>query len=48
MLLEDVNQALKKSGGEWTNAALQDMKKLDSFLKEVGRCEPSSACKLIS
>ena len=45
ILLEDVNQALEESSGEWTNAALQNMKKLDSFLKEVGRYEPFTACK---
>lgn len=43
MLREDVQQALAESGGQFTSGALQNMKKLDSFLKEVLRCSPISA-----
>ncbi|OLN86218.1 Ent-kaurene oxidase 7 [Colletotrichum chlorophyti] len=43
MLREDVQQALLESGGNFTSSALQNMKKLDSFLKEVLRCSPLSA-----
>ena len=43
IFLEEINQCLEESGGEWTNHALQNMKKLDSFLKEVGRFEPFTA-----
>jgi cytochrome P450 len=43
MFLEEINECLAESGGEWTNHALQNMKKLDSFLKEVGRFEPFTA-----
>ncbi|GKT46576.1 cytochrome P450 monooxygenase ATR2 [Colletotrichum spaethianum] len=43
MLRDDVQQALLGSGGEFTSAALQNMKKLDSFLKEVMRVSPLSA-----
>ncbi|TQN64190.1 Cytochrome P450 monooxygenase ATR2, partial [Colletotrichum shisoi] len=43
MLRDDVQQALLESGGEFTSGALQNMKKLDSFLKEVMRLSPLSA-----
>lgn len=43
IFLEEINQCLEESGGQWTNLALQNMKKLDSFLKEVGRYEPFTA-----
>ncbi|CCF35728.1 cytochrome P450 [Colletotrichum higginsianum] len=43
MLRDDVQQALLESGGEFTSGALQNMKKLDSFLKEVMRASPLSA-----
>ncbi|OHE90947.1 cytochrome P450 [Colletotrichum orchidophilum] len=43
MLRDDVQQALVESGGGFTSGALQNMKKLDSFLKEVMRCTPLSA-----
>ncbi|KAK2038518.1 cytochrome P450 [Colletotrichum somersetense] len=40
MLRDDVQQALLESGGKFTSSALQNMKKLDSFLKEVMRLNP--------
>jgi cytochrome P450 len=40
MLREDVQQALDDAGGEMTSLALQNMKKLDSFLKESVRVYP--------
>ncbi|GKT86392.1 LOW QUALITY PROTEIN: cytochrome P450 [Colletotrichum tofieldiae] len=43
MLRDDVQQALLGSGGDFTSGALQNMKKLDSFLKEVMRLSPLSA-----
>lgn len=43
IFLEEINQCLEESGGEWTNQALHNMKKLDSFLKEVARFEPFTA-----
>ncbi|TDZ61446.1 Cytochrome P450 monooxygenase ATR2 [Colletotrichum trifolii] len=43
ILRDDVQQALLESGGQFTSPALQNMKKLDSFLKEVLRCSPLSA-----
>lgn len=43
LLREDVQQALADSGGVFTNIAMQNMKKLDSFLKEVVRFYPISA-----
>lgn len=43
MLREDVQQALLESGGEFTSIAMQHMKKLDSFLKEIIRYYPMSA-----
>ncbi|CAH0014441.1 unnamed protein product [Clonostachys rhizophaga] len=43
MLREDVQQALQQSGGQFTSLAMQNMKKLDSFLKESMRCHPMSA-----
>ncbi|KAK1993479.1 cytochrome P450 [Colletotrichum falcatum] len=42
MLRDDVQQALVESGGEFTSGALQNMKRLDSFLKEVMRLTPLS------
>jgi cytochrome P450 len=42
MLREDVQQALDAAGGEFTNLSMQNMKKLDSFLKEVMRFYPLS------
>ena len=46
MLREDVRQALVESDGQYTNVAMQNMKKLDSFLKEVLRFYPLSACMI--
>ncbi|KAK1976984.1 cytochrome P450 [Colletotrichum cereale] len=43
VLRDDVQRALLESGGEFTSGALQNMKKLDSFLKEVMRLSPLSA-----
>ncbi|KAF9876376.1 cytochrome P450 [Colletotrichum karsti] len=42
ILRDDVQQALLETGGEFTSPALQNMKKLDSFLREVLRCSPLS------
>ncbi|KAM5349587.1 hypothetical protein ACJ41O_006092 [Fusarium nematophilum] len=42
-LQHDVRQAVAESGGEFTSSALQNMKKLDSFLKETMRCYPLAA-----
>lgn len=42
MLREDVVHALAESGGSFSSVALQSMKKLDSFLKEVLRASPMS------
>jgi len=42
MLREDVQQALAESKGEFTSLALQNMKKLDSFLKECMRLSPGN------
>lgn len=39
-LREDIHQALAESGGIFTNVAMQNMKKLDSFLKETLRYYP--------
>ncbi|KAK1573014.1 cytochrome P450 [Colletotrichum navitas] len=43
ILRDDVQQALLQSGGEFTSGALQNMKKVDSFLKEVMRLSPLGA-----
>ncbi|KAG9258879.1 cytochrome P450 [Emericellopsis atlantica] len=43
MLREDVQQALAETDGVFTNIALQNMKKLDSFLKETLRVYPLGA-----
>ncbi|KAK2044191.1 cytochrome P450 [Colletotrichum somersetense] len=43
MLRDDVQQALLEAGGEFTSGALQNMKKLDSFLKEAMRLSPIAA-----
>ncbi|GJC87556.1 cytochrome P450 monooxygenase ATR3 [Colletotrichum liriopes] len=45
MLRDDVQQALLESGGDFTSGALQNMKRLDSFLKEVMRLSPLSAAQ---
>lgn len=37
ILREDVQQALAESNGVFTSLAMQNMKKLDSFLKETMR-----------
>lgn len=37
MLRDDVQQALAESNGVFTSGAMQNMKKLDSFLKETMR-----------
>lgn len=42
-LQDDIRQALAESDGEFSSSALQNMKKLDSFLKENMRCYPLSA-----
>ncbi|CAG9942697.1 unnamed protein product [Clonostachys rosea f. rosea IK726] len=42
MLREDVQQALAASDGVFTSLAMQNMKKLDSFLREVLRYYPIS------
>ncbi|KAK2025270.1 cytochrome P450 [Colletotrichum zoysiae] len=38
VLREDVQEALAKSNGVFTSSAMQNMKKMDSFLKECLRC----------
>jgi cytochrome P450 len=43
VLRQDVQQALDASGGEFTNISMQNMKKLDSFLKECMRFYPFSS-----
>ncbi|KAG7047613.1 cytochrome P450 [Colletotrichum scovillei] len=43
LLRDDIQAALAESGGNFTSGALQNMKKLDSFLKEVMRVNPISA-----
>lgn len=43
LLRDDIQQALSKTKGEFSTAALQDMKKLDSFIKEVSRFYPLTA-----
>ena len=45
MLKEEVEEVLSNNGGEFTSQALQDMKKLDSFLRELLRYYPLQACK---
>jgi len=40
MLREDVQQALIASKGEFTNQSMQNMRKLDSFMKENLRYYP--------
>lgn len=37
MLRDDIQQALAESNGVFTSGAMQNMKKLDSFLKETMR-----------
>lgn len=44
-LQDDIRQAFTESGGEFTAASLQNMKKLDSFLKETLRFYPLAAGK---
>lgn len=46
ILQEDVQQALDESDGVFTNLAMQNMKKLDSFMKETLRFYPLGAGKL--
>ncbi|KAJ0340086.1 hypothetical protein COL922a_003722 [Colletotrichum nupharicola] len=43
ILRDDVQKSLLESGGQFSNPALQGMKKLDSFLREVLRCSPLGA-----
>ncbi|KAF6833551.1 ent-kaurene oxidase [Colletotrichum plurivorum] len=43
VLRDDVRAALQESGGAFSSVALQNMKKLDSFLREVLRCSPLGA-----
>ncbi|KZL83889.1 cytochrome p450 [Colletotrichum incanum] len=38
VLRQDVQQALAETSGVFTNSAMQNMKKVDSFLKECMRC----------
>ncbi|KAI1409310.1 cytochrome P450 [Hypoxylon sp. FL1857] len=40
MLRDEVREVLAKTGGEFTAQGLQDMKKLDSFVKELLRFHP--------
>jgi hypothetical protein len=45
ILRQDVQEALEMTGGEMTNGTVQNMKRLDSFLKEVSRWYPLMAGK---
>lgn len=45
MLREEVQEVLAASGGEFTAQALQNMKKFDSFVKELMRYYPLMTCK---
>lgn len=45
MLRDEVREVLAKTGGEFTAKGLQDMKKHDSFVKELLRFHPLQACK---
>ena len=45
-LREEVEEALSPEG--WTKAAVDRMRKLDSFIKESQRLHPASICKVVS
>jgi hypothetical protein len=47
VLQEDIEQALAESDGVFTNLAMQNMKKLDSFMKETLRFYPLGAGKFV-
>lgn len=47
MFREEIEQALAESGGRFTSAALSNMKKVDSFIREVMRVTPLSASTFI-
>ena len=47
-LREEIASAIADNGGEFTSRALQQMVKLDSYMKEVIRMNPPAMCKLIS
>ena len=47
-LRNEIRTALRGSGGEFTNPALQSMKKLDSFIKETMRVYPFANRKWLS
>jgi len=44
-LRDEVQEALSQEG--WTKAALDRMRKLDSFIKESQRLHPASICKVV-
>jgi hypothetical protein len=44
-LRNEVRTVLQQSGGEFTNSALQSMKKVDSFIKETMRVYPFASRK---
>jgi cytochrome P450 len=44
-LREEVEELIKREG--WTKAALEQMHKLDSFVKESQRLHPVGVCKLV-
>lgn len=46
-LRAEARAALAENNGVLTTAAIQGMKKLDSFLKEDLRCHGLSACKSV-
>ena len=46
-LRSEVEEALAESNGVITKAILNNLSKLDSFMKESQRMEPGSACELI-
>lgn len=47
-LREEIASVIADNGGKITSRALQQMVKLDSYMKEVVRMYPPSMCKLIS
>ncbi|KAK1948850.1 cytochrome P450 [Colletotrichum sublineola] len=47
MLREEIEQTLAESGGRFTTSALQNMKKMDSFIREVMRVTPLSTSSYV-
>ncbi|KAF5853810.1 hypothetical protein GGP41_006589 [Bipolaris sorokiniana] len=46
-LREEIHTVLEDNGGSLTPRALQQLVKLDSFIKEVGRCLPASFARYV-